>query len=63
MSALNPMGINGPNKPDNHTQADYRTPASNPNVASTPVGNDLLQLNLTKPPAHFIQPGIGNFPF
>jgi hypothetical protein len=51
---LNPMGLNGPNKTPKYLQPDYRIPTVNANVASYPVGTNML--GLTLPVAAYTQP-------
>jgi hypothetical protein len=51
---LNPQGINGPGWSGNAQQSDYRVPTVNGNVASYPLGANML--NLTWPIPQYVQP-------
>jgi hypothetical protein len=53
---LNPQGINGPGWAGNAQQSDYRVPTVNANVASYPVGTNML--SVTYPVAAYTQPNI-----
>jgi hypothetical protein len=57
---LNPMGINGPNSSGNYQQPNTAAPTVNVNVASYPVGANML--GLTWPiPKHVSNDNTGKF--
>jgi hypothetical protein len=59
-----PMNISGPTQPAPYQQPNTANPSPNSAVASTAVGNDVMTLNLVKPPAPYVQPGISSgYPF
>jgi hypothetical protein len=57
---LNPMGITGPTWAGNFVQSDYRVPAVNSAVASSPVGAD--EFVGTWPIAVYTQPNYPTTP-